>query len=88
MGFKKKRGIKLSYRKQGLIYFTCLDYESQDRDTKAKIRRLCREIGGEDYFRALFAVLTTEQSVRRIAMERAVSETHLYRLRKQFYESW
>lgn len=86
--FKKRRGIKVPYRQQGLIFFTCLTYREQPKRIREKIERLCRETAGEEYFSALFELLTTERSVRSVAMERAVSESQLYKLRKAFYEAW
>ena len=85
--FKKRRGIKLPYKRQGLIYFTCLDIANQRPEVVEKINRLCDKIGGE-YRDELYQVMTTEQSVRSIAMQHHISETTLYNLRKQFYESW
>ncbi len=85
--FKKRRGIKLPYKKQGLIYFTCLDIRNQPQTTQEKIESLCEDIGGE-YKDALYEVMTSERSVRSIALDRYVSESTLYALRKKFYEAW
>ena len=86
--FKKRRGIKVPYRQQGLIFFTCLTYREQPKCVREKIERLCRETAGEEYSAALFELLTTERSVRSVAVDRAVSESQLYKLRKAFYEAW
>lgn len=85
--FKKRRGIKLSYAKQGLIYFTCLNYRDLPEDMQRKILNLCIEVGGE-YYGALFALMASGESVTKVSMEYYVGETLLYRLRRTFYETW
>lgn len=87
MSFRKLRGVPLPYERQGYIYFLCATYAAQPADIQKRIRRLCDDIGGEDYSAALFAVLTQagRRSVERIAADHATSATQLYRLRRQFY---
>lgn len=87
MSFRKLRGVRLPEEKQGLIRYTCLNYDSQPEWMREKIRRLCDECGGA-YSAALFEVMTTRRSMTEIALRYAVSENTLYRVRKQFYESW
>lgn len=86
--FKKRRGINLPYNKQGLIYFTCMNFDSADIDTKNKILNLCTRIGKEHRC-ALFMLLTDDtKNIHSIAMNHHISETQLYHYRKKFYESW
>ena len=86
--FKKRRGIKVPYKRQGLICFICLDYKNQPIQTKNKIITLYSKIGGE-HFAALFEMLTTDTDVERICRKYHIgSSTTLYRLRKEFYEKW
>lgn len=86
--FKKKRGIRLSYNKQGLIYFTCLDIKNQPKEIQDKILNLCIKIGGIHY-KALYTLLTDDtKNVHSVAMEHHISETQLYFYRKKFYENW
>ncbi len=86
--FKKMRGIKLSYEKQGLIYFTCMNCKEMSEEIQKKIINLCIEVSGEHY-RALYSMLTDNtRSVRSVAMEFYISETQLYHYRKRFYEEW
>lgn len=88
MKFGKMRGIRLSYKDQGLIWFTCLTYDSQPEDVRQRIRSLARECGGE-YQDALFDMLTSESvSVEQLADKFHTSPATLYRCRKKFYESW
>lgn len=86
--FKKRKGIKVSYNRQGLICFTCLDYKNQPIQTKSKILNLRSEVGKEHYI-ALFEMLTTDTNVEQICNKHHIgSSTTLYRLRKDFYERW
>ena len=87
MMFKKMRGLKMPYRKQGLIYFTCLNYNEADEETQNKIELLCYECAKE-YKKALFELVTTSASVTHIAQKYYISERTLYRLRERFYNSW
>ena len=88
MTFKKRRGIHLPYNKQGLIYFTCVNYEDMPDDVQQKIVNLCNEVG-KDYADALFRVVTdSSKSVRALAVECHTSEMQLYKLRRRFYENW
>ena len=86
--FKKRRGIKVPYEKQGLIYFECINYEDMPEDIQNKITDLCKEVGKE-YADVLFEVVTdNKKSIRSISIEHHVSESLLYRYRKKFYEAW
>lgn len=86
--FKKRRGIKLPYNKQGLIYFTCVNYKDFPEEVLQKIEMLCDEIGKE-HSEVLFEVMTnSSKSIRALAMDYHISETQLYHYRKKFYESW
>lgn len=86
--FKKMRGIRLTYDEQGLVYFTCRNIKKQPRAVQDRVLSLCLEVGGAEYWQALYSVLTSEDSIRSIAIEHCVSESQLYKLRKSFYEKW
>lgn len=86
--FKKRRGIKLPYNKQGLIYFTCVNAKDMPDEVQEKIRTICDEVGKE-YSDVLYKVVTdSTRSIRSLSMEYHISETQLYHYRKKFYESW
>ncbi|MBP3633155.1 MAG: hypothetical protein J6J43_01110 [Oscillospiraceae bacterium] len=70
-----------------MIHYTCKNYEKQPKHIKEKIRRLCRECGGE-YEEALFVLLTRDVSVPWIERNYYVSCSTLYERRKRFYERW
>ncbi len=86
--FKKMRGIKLSYEKQGIIYFTCQNVREQPTEIKNKIKKLCEKVAGADS-KALYLLLTSNKdTVQSIALKFFIAERKLYQLRKVFYEAW
>lgn len=86
--FKKFRGMRLSYNKQGLIYFTCVNVAEMPDEVKNKITNLCMEVGKEDY-KALYEVVTNNnKSILQISREYFLNEKKLYKMRKEFYEKW
>ena len=88
MNFRKYRGIRLSYEKQGLIYFTCRTYRFQPPEVQKKILRLCEKASRENPY-ALFCLLTSGKSTTNIALRfQIASENTLYNARRRFYEGW
>ena len=86
--FKKRRGIKLPYNKQGLIYFSCVNHNDMPEDVKQKIINLCNDVGKE-HAEVLFEVVTnSNKSIRALAMDYHISESQLYYYRRKFYEAW
>ncbi|WP_101908865.1 hypothetical protein [Marasmitruncus massiliensis] len=81
------RGVDLPYIKQGLIYFTCRNFNDQPAIVQHKINNLCLECG-KDHYQALFEVVTSSKSISRIAMDHHIDESWLYQLRKRFYVKW
>ena len=87
MAFKKLRGVDLPEERQGLIRYTCLTYDRQPQRVRNKIDRLLRECGGS-YAAALREVMCGRDGITAISVRHYVSENTLYRLRREFYESW
>lgn len=88
MAFRPLHGVMLPEREQGLICFTCLNYDQISPAEQRKIRRLCRECGGA-YEKALFELLTVDDvSVPELTEGYGISCTKLYNLRKRFYMRW
>ncbi len=85
MAFRYKPGIRVSYKKQGLIYFTMLNVDRLPHEKREKLKRLCKEAAGE-YAAALWAYLTREKSAVAVGEEFHLSQDTLFRLRKRFYE--
>ena len=86
--FRYKRGIDVSYEKQGYIHFCCRRFPELTAERQEAIWRLCREAGGE-HAEALFEFVTTQDTATTICQRHFIaSRTSLYRVVKKFYESW
>ena len=85
--FKKKKSIRLSYARQGLIYFTCLTYHIQPEKVKTAIENLCVEIAGEEY-KILFTLLTKGKIIDIAAEETHINGKLLSKWRAEFYHEW
>lgn len=86
--FKKKNGIRLSYQKQGFVYFYCANYKFLPLYAKRAIRSLCDEIAGKDST-ALFCFLTKpEKNAINVSMNYFTPEKKLYAYRALFYEAF
>lgn len=83
--FRYKAGIKVSYKRQGYIYFTSLRYSELSDEKQKEIRRLCRECGGQ-HSKALFTAVTTETSVGLICDTHYIGRETLKRMKKTYYE--
>ena len=87
MGFRYKRGIRVSYKRQGMIYFTLQNFHTLPQGKQEKLRQLCREAAGE-YDAALWEYLTTEKGYVGVSMDHNLSQATLFRCVKRFYESF
>lgn len=85
--FKKMKSLNMPYNKQGLIYFTCIDFKNQPRITQEKIVGLCSYVGGK-YYDALFDMVTSGKSPVEISIKYYISEATVYRLKRKFYREW
>lgn len=85
--FKKLRSVRLPYIRQGLIYFTCINYTIQPEHVKQKILNTCLAAGGE-YYGALFDMMTHGKTATAVSTEHYISEATAIRIRKKFYEIW
>ena len=83
--FRFKESVKVSYKRQGYIYFTSLRYDELDEEKKRVIRKLCRECGGT-YSKALFKAVTTETPDDLICDTHYISKSTLYRMKREYYE--
>lgn len=82
--FKKMRGVKLPYKRQGLIYFVCANYADMPFSIQKTIDQLCIEIGAE-YYQALRDVITGRKTAKCAAIDCPCNEATLYRKRNEFY---
>ena len=90
MSFRRMSGIRLPYRRQGLIYFTLLSYEDMGKAGKKRIdAKLLEAAYGEEAFAAaLRDWCCGKMTVQAAAIAHGVSESTLYRARKRLYEAW
>ena len=85
--FKKLKGVKLSYERQGFVRFCCLTYDEQPEEVQRRIANLCVEVGAEDW-QALFELMTTQEQAMALSVKHHIGATTLYRLRVKFYYAW
>ena len=85
--FKYRRGIRLSYERQGYIFFLCRRFSALAPEQRDAIRALCRSAGGQ-YERALLRYLTTSAGMQRVCSEEHIGTATLWRCVKRFYESF
>lgn len=86
--FKEKRGIHLSYLKQGFVYFYCANYKFLPLSAKRAVQRLCDEIAGKDSSALLCFLTKPEKNAVNVSMNYFVSEKKLYIYRARFYEEF
>lgn len=88
MLFKKIRSVLLPYEVQGYIWFLCRTVNRQPAAVRDRLRDMCDFIAGMDS-EALWAMLTDKnRTVSRISMDYYIPEKRLYRMRKEFYETY
>ena len=87
MGFRYKRGIRVSYKRQGMIFFTLQNVRALPPAKQEKLRQLCREAGGE-YDEALWEYLTSEKGYVGVSIDHNLSQATLFRCVKRFYEAF
>lgn len=85
--FRKMRGSKLPYMRQGLIYFVCQNFRDMPPEVQQRIVNLCLQCGGQHY-QALFEAVTTQRSMLKISMDHYIDESWLYQLRLRFFAHW
>lgn len=90
MRFRKLRNVRVSYAKQGQIFFALVNYADQPPGVRAHIDRLLHDVsGGEaEYERALRDWLIRGVPWDRVLASHYVDGSVLVRLRKKVYESW
>lgn len=87
MRFRPIKHIGVPYKRQVMIYATCLNYHSQPEAVREKIDRLCREVCGDaEMAAALKEALITDGNLEEIALRHYVSHPTLSRRRAKFYK--
>lgn len=90
MKFRRIRNLRMSYEKQGQIFFTLANYKDQPENVKKRIDALLQAAAGGDraYAFALRQWLIDEETLQQAAASNYVREATLIEMRKKFYEKW
>ncbi len=90
MKFKKIRGLKMPYERQGLIFFALANYRTQPSQVRKQIDTLIAEVceGDAAYVNALRAWLLDGEAFETVCLRFYVNAATLGRLRKRVYERW
>lgn len=90
MRFREIRGIGVSYKKQGQIFFTLQNYREQPKNVKNRIRELIMEAseGNRAYEAALWDWLIGSSTAQQAAEEHYVRLQTLVEMRNKIYRSW
>lgn len=87
MGFRFRKGLGISYDKQGLIFFTSRTYDEQNERVRRKIEQLCQAAAGE-HWRALLCYVTTNAGTVVVCQRYHISEATLCRAVRRYYRLW
>lgn len=85
MGFRYRKGMKVSYDRQGYLYFYSKLYRQMGKEERGRIDRVVRKAGGQ-YWKALLDFVTTNKSATEIEMGYYISRATLYRAQQRYYE--
>ena len=90
MRFREIRGIGVSYKKQGQIFFTLQNYRDQPKNVKNRIRELIMDAaeGNRAYEAALWDWLIGSSTAQQAAEEHYVRLQTLVEMRNKIYRSW
>lgn len=87
-GFRYKRGIRASYKRQIYIYAVSLNFKDLSSTQQRKIRELCEKAAG-DHAEALFDFVTTDMTAVAVCMKHNIaSRSTLYNAQKIYYENF
>ena len=87
MAFRKLKGIKLPYHRQGYFYFLCKNTDIAPPEDVKRLKEICAEIAGENE-QALYIFLTTGRSAVSVAMQFYIRENNLYQWRRCAIYRW
>lgn len=83
--FREWKGAKVSYNRQGYIFFVSRMYKELPKKKKAAIDELCLKIGGVEYADALKEFMTTDKSAVSVCLKHYLSKETLYRYVRRYY---
>lgn len=84
-GFRYRHGTRISYNRQGFLYFYTKLYRKLREPERRMIDRAAHR-AGKAYWNALLEFVTTDKSATEIEMQHYISRATLYRAVKAYYE--
>ena len=82
--FRYRKGIPLSYNRQGYIFFQSLLYRELSPRDQERIVKLCKQCARQ-YWKALLEYVTTPANAPYIEMKHHISQSTLYRVTREYY---
>lgn len=90
--FKKFHSIKLPEKRQGLIYYTCVNYHHLPEEKQQLLDKVCRAVVEEHpfaahdaYYKALREYLISGRTMQDVAASFFVREGTLRTMQREFY---
>lgn len=83
--FRYRSGIRVSYDRQGYVYFTSRLYREMSPEDQKKIENLCRNCAGQ-YGPALLELVTTNADMTWVTQRYHVSKSTMLRCLRRYYE--
>ena len=87
MKFRYRKSLRMSYARQGYIYFNSHAYPTLTKHQQEAIQTACRKAGG-DMWQAILERMTTHNSAASICMKHNISEDTLDRLFKEYCKAF
>lgn len=85
--FRYKRGVNVTYNRQGYIFFVSRMYNELPEHSKELIMALCHSEGGQ-HWQALHEFVTTDATATALCMKHYISKATLYRVVRRYYEAF
>lgn len=85
--FRYKKGIGVSYNRQGYIYFASRMYRELPVGKRKKLEALCDQCGGENS-RALLDFVTTDAGADVVCDRHYLSRSTLHRMVRRYYREF
>lgn len=82
--FRYRKGIPLSYNRQGYIFFQSLLFPELSQRDQERIIKLCKQ-SARQYWKALLEYVTTSANAPYIEMKHSISQSTLYRVTREYY---
>ena len=85
--YRYKKGIGISYDRQGYIYFASRMYRELPERKRKKLEDLCARCSGE-HRQALLEFVTTDAGAEAVCQRHYLSRSTLHRMVRRYYEEF